>query len=338
MSEIPGPFDEEMKRIREENALYSMSLEEAEVLLAPSEPIPDLIKTGQKLMLGILEPVHSMEINGHKVGWLKFTSSRDPEFTGTSLHCECDLKYDVRIDDEGKERVSRGYTPPCIAKKTAMIARAAMIGAEYGFNHQTRQDPTFEFRATYPLEKVEDTISSVVRRVYENEEWMGNWDGDFIGAMTLFDILGMPKGDNRTGGHVLKRNNPWGYFSDMQEKGKLEISHDWVLTIPHLDGIAMPDAEKLDDSKPLVQWEDNEIFNPDVVWFTRVDGRYLVEVRDQGETQPMSYRIYDHQEGDKEVYRQDVNPIQRAIFGVDVSDVSEWQETALHVIDGQSQK
>ncbi len=83
---------------------------------------------------------------------------------------------------------------------------------------------------------------------------------------------------------------------------------------------------------PLEQWNNQRITNPQTVWFTRLDGRYLIEVQ-----RVMDYRgalcIFDHENGDNLIHQEEVVLSYGAIFGPDVADVATWQERCLAVVD-----
>lgn len=86
---------------------------------------------------------------------------------------------------------------------------------------------------------------------------------------------------------------------------------------------------------PLMEWDSQEAFKGDVIWWNRLDGRYQIEVRRTEADAPFPgwLCIFDHSSGDKLVFEQGVNLIAGAIFGPDVSDVALWQQMALDYAD-----
>lgn len=84
--------------------------------------------------------------------------------------------------------------------------------------------------------------------------------------------------------------------------------------------------------KPLANWDDDDSSHPDLVWWSRLDGRYQVEVHRTGSHSGVLL-IFDHQDGDKLIHQEDVGLYYGAIFGPDFADVAEWQEKTIRVID-----
>lgn len=84
---------------------------------------------------------------------------------------------------------------------------------------------------------------------------------------------------------------------------------------------------------PIMRWDDERPFTDEVVWWTRLDDRYLVEVR-----RVLGYagRLYmfDRIENDRLVHSEGVSLSYGARFGPDAGDVAYWQEIALGVADG----
>lgn len=87
-----------------------------------------------------------------------------------------------------------------------------------------------------------------------------------------------------------------------------------------------------DNAAPLATWDDNNSSHPDLVWWSRLDGRYQVEVHQTGGYYGILY-IFDHQNGDALIHSEQVGLAYGARFGPDVDDVSTWQEKAIEVVD-----
>ena len=89
---------------------------------------------------------------------------------------------------------------------------------------------------------------------------------------------------------------------------------------------------------PVMPWDSNDPFDPDgvIVWWSRLDNRYQVEVRRVDERAAI-LRIFDHTRSDHLIHEESVGLSYGAIFGPDVADVAEWQERAMRVVDSATE-
>lgn len=94
--------------------------------------------------------------------------------------------------------------------------------------------------------------------------------------------------------------------------------------------------EKVPVIKPLIPWELEES-HPEVVWRTKVDDRYLVEVRGVSRSKG-ELLIFDHKNNDEKIAGWDVALSYGAVFGPDVADVKDWEEKVLDFIDNKYDK
>jgi len=85
----------------------------------------------------------------------------------------------------------------------------------------------------------------------------------------------------------------------------------------------------------LASWEDTTAgaTDPRLIWWSRLDGRYQVEVQRSGERSAMLV-IFDHANQGALVHQEITELLYGARFGPDVQDVERWRERAVHVIDG----
>jgi hypothetical protein len=83
---------------------------------------------------------------------------------------------------------------------------------------------------------------------------------------------------------------------------------------------------------PFAKWDDNNSEHPELVWWSRLDGRYQVEVQRTG-SHTAELVVYDHQDNDKELMREAVGLSYGAQFGPDVSDVAFWQQKSMDFVD-----
>ena len=81
-------------------------------------------------------------------------------------------------------------------------------------------------------------------------------------------------------------------------------------------------------------WESQEPFDKEcrVVWWSRLDKRYQIEVQRSGEKSGILI-IFDHNDGNKAIFKSNVNLSYGAVFGPDVMDVELWQNMATDAVD-----
>jgi len=83
---------------------------------------------------------------------------------------------------------------------------------------------------------------------------------------------------------------------------------------------------------PFVPWDVDESFsNHHVVWWGKLDERYLIEVRRVCPYIGHLY-IFNHADNDREIANWTVTISYNARFGPDVADVAEWQDTVENYI------
>ncbi|MFZ1075687.1 MAG: hypothetical protein WAN50_04930 [Minisyncoccia bacterium] len=83
---------------------------------------------------------------------------------------------------------------------------------------------------------------------------------------------------------------------------------------------------------PIVRFESEDV-PAGVVWWSRLDGRYLVEVRRLSDYQGL-FVVFDHKDNDRVIDREEVGLSYEAAYGPDVADVDFWREKAAEVVDG----
>ena len=90
-------------------------------------------------------------------------------------------------------------------------------------------------------------------------------------------------------------------------------------------------------AKPIMSWESQEPGDSEgrVVWWSRLDGRYQIEVHRLDELHGTLY-IFDHANGDALIHNEQVGLSYGAVVGPDVDDVDDWRERALRVADARS--
>ncbi len=90
-------------------------------------------------------------------------------------------------------------------------------------------------------------------------------------------------------------------------------------------------------SQPLLPWDSLENSHSNLVWRSKMDKRYLIEIRRTGDYQGRLC-IFDHIKNNREIASWDVNLSYGAMFGPDVADVDEWCEKIADFIDNTYNK
>ena len=89
-----------------------------------------------------------------------------------------------------------------------------------------------------------------------------------------------------------------------------------------------------DVRRPMADWDESAEASANVVWWSRLDGHYQIEVQRVDD-----YRgelcVFDHDQDDRLIVHEPVTLSYGAVFGPDVSDVDVWQERAIHLVDGR---
>ncbi len=85
---------------------------------------------------------------------------------------------------------------------------------------------------------------------------------------------------------------------------------------------------------PIAPYEDLQFEAENLVWQSRLDGRYQIEVqRIPKETHRGIFVIFDAQQDLKQIYAEDVPLMYGAQFGPDMSDVKSWMDKGCVVVD-----
>jgi len=86
--------------------------------------------------------------------------------------------------------------------------------------------------------------------------------------------------------------------------------------------------------RPLAAWDSDDPVVKGVAWWSRLDGRYQVEVQYADSD---GYRgtlvVFDHNDGDRVIHSEETPIAYAARFGPDMQDVERWQTRVLEVID-----
>ncbi len=94
---------------------------------------------------------------------------------------------------------------------------------------------------------------------------------------------------------------------------------------------------------PLAVWDSQDPRAEGLVWWTRIDKRYQIEVHrvpfiDELSAYHGTLHIFDHGDGDRLLHSEHVPLAYGAIVGPDQDDVLDWQNTCLKLIDAMNEE
>lgn len=84
--------------------------------------------------------------------------------------------------------------------------------------------------------------------------------------------------------------------------------------------------------EPLSNWDDEKSKNPKVVWWGKLDERYLVEVV-RINLERATLFIFDHKDQNRLLHQEDTLLSFGAVFGPDINDVKRWEDRVIEVVD-----
>lgn len=157
---------------------------------------------------------------------------------------------------------------------------------------------------------------------------------DMLDLALAGDWLGQPSGSALWGSNLylqtasvlLDTAMPWDLAAQAVQQQLISV-----------DGavLVLPRPIKTPPGGPIMDWDSNAATDGDwVIWWSRLDRRYQVEVIHHPEHSAMGLlKIYDHDARDAQIHSQQVSVAYGAVFGPDVSDVEEWKHAAATMID-----
>ncbi|MBB1055836.1 hypothetical protein G6020_00130 [Dietzia sp. B19] len=164
------------------------------------------------------------------------------------------------------------------------------------------------FRQHYP-EATPHTLREMVDAAMAGT-WLGQQHGDDLWGSNLY---------LQTVSAVLDVPMPWELAHAAVEAGLIS-----------LDGavLGLPQPVRTAPVRPVMDWDSTEETDGDwVVWWSRLDGRYQVEVlRDPESSNRGTLTIYDHSDDDTVVNTLQVGLAYGAVFGPDIDDVRAWEQ------------
>ena len=87
---------------------------------------------------------------------------------------------------------------------------------------------------------------------------------------------------------------------------------------------------------PLANWDDESYTHQSLVWWAKLDNRYMVEVQ-RTDVDTGTLYVFDHQNNDKELFSKPTVFMFGALFGADAEQVGEWKEIGANFVDSLPQ-
>ncbi len=89
--------------------------------------------------------------------------------------------------------------------------------------------------------------------------------------------------------------------------------------------------------KPLANWDQANQTPAGVVWWSKLDNRYQIEVQ-RTDDATGTFFVFDHEDSDKELLSETVVMQFNAIFGPDAEDVGRWMDMGAEFVDSLAKK
>ncbi|MEJ9076833.1 hypothetical protein WKY82_00275 [Gordonia malaquae] len=229
-------------------------------------------------------------------GWHRVTWSQLSYAGGNGvvLECECDIQGVLRPEG-GWHSIHAGNA--CAYRTIAAYLRALSL-----------QNPSST--ATPAM------LGALLERALAGE-WLGQPHGNEMWGSNLY---------LQTVSVLLDTPMPWNLAR--------RAVRDRVIS---LDGAVLgrPLPERTVPDGPIMSWDSEADTDGDwVIWWSRLDGRYQVEVVRSADSRDVAeLRIYDHTSDDALVSAETVAVTAGAVFGPDTGDISNWRAAAASVVD-----
>ena len=83
---------------------------------------------------------------------------------------------------------------------------------------------------------------------------------------------------------------------------------------------------------PLATWEDDESTHEKLVWWSRLDKRWQVEVQ-RIDAYTANLVIFDHDNENRLLHQEIVGLQYGATFGPDIEDIEFWAQRVMSIVD-----
>lgn len=217
--------------------------------------------------------------------------------TGVTLECECDIQGVLRPKG-GWHSIHAGNS--CVYRTIAAYLRGLSMRSP-------------------ELTPTPETLRTLLERALAGE-WLGQQHGNQMWGSNLY---------LQEVSVLLDAPMPW----DLAQRAVRDrvIGLDGAVLGRPLPVRSVPDG-------PIMPWDSDASTDGDwVIWWSRLDGRYQVEVVRSADSADLAeLRVYDHHSDDALLSAETVPVTAGAAFGPDHGDLVEWRTTAIAVVDARS--
>lgn len=239
-------------------------------------------------------------IDGKHVALIGITNNATREAGGHEdpyLKCACDL-YKVRESNCVRSLVS---THQCERKLAWGKLRRKEVGEKYQESGTT----------------LRDAMLDLCDRVWNKGEYVGQTEGSWLYVQHVAEMFDVEMSD------VLE------VVASLRRKKRVDLSG--MVLVPYQKKEPDPPNEK---RTPMVSWESMDPSSvPELVWVTKLDGRFQIEVQRMKDEYKGVLCIFDHHESDRLLHAENVGLSYGARFGPDADDVLHWESLVTQYVD-----
>lgn len=279
--------------------------------------------------------IELFRVKDHEVAWMEYKGHIEydimklgregEEYTGRSLSCEGSFKKNVGWRIKGEQKYNLGHEENCKAIESVVDQKHEEIKLELINQYKETEKPNLE-------DHLEEIIFNLIQRGKDGQFLEQSDGAEFWGGYYYLQTLQEITGTNW--------DKIWKTVDRLKAEKKIRMEGNVVQEYPRNKKEANESENSEEIIKPLAKWDDDESKNSKLVWWSKLDDRYQVEVQRVGQGDTDSYKgtlfIFDHKESDKLLFMQTVGLSYGAALGADIDDVCEWQEKAVGFIDGMS--
>lgn len=214
------------------------------------------------------------------------------------LMCACDLH---RVHEGNCVRSLVGSTHQCERKLAWGKAQRKDVGERYRASGVS----------------LYDAILDLCDRVWNKGEYVGQTEGSWLYVQHIVEMFDVAPDD------------VFSAISELQLKKRADLSG--MVLVPYQE--REPDVPN-DKRTPMVSWESMGLSEvPGIVWVTKLDGRFQVEVQRKNDEYKGVLCIFDHDANDTLVHAVDVGLSYGARLGPDIDDVLHWESVVIEFVD-----
>jgi len=240
-------------------------------------------------------------IDGKHVALVGVTNNATREAGGHEdplLICACDLH---RVHEDN-----------CVR---SLVSGAHQCGRKLAWGKELRREIAATYRANGVL--ISDAILDLCDRIWNKGEYVGQTEGSWLYVQHIAEMFDVEMGD------VLR------VVANLQRKKRIDLSG--MVFVPYQEKEQDLPNEK---RTPMVSWESMDPSSvPGLVWVTKLDGRFQIEVQRMKDEYKGVLCIFDHHESDRLLHSENVGLSYGARFGPDADDVLHWESLVTQFVD-----